>query len=198
MKTAITETLSMRKFCELHQLERTKVGRWCKAEGLDTASGVDEELSGKILQHFGAELVEHKEAAIVLHEGMHIDIPTQSTVDQVKAVLAVRRAEKPVLPVPVLNGRADSLLSDALLLNQAVDAFEQKIATQEQQLQERFESVEDAKELIELNIERVEALDERESKLVSVGLELSAIEKHERETLKEQLKKLLKDQPGNI
>ena len=133
---------------------------------------------------------------IVLRDTMHIDTVDTTTADSVESRLALRRANVPAPVVPVLNGTADSLLQDALRLDDAVNAYEQQIQTDEQALEQRLTNVSNAKELIDLNIDRLKELNQREETMKTVGLELSETEKTERDRLTAELGKLLKkDEP---
>ena len=145
-----------------------------------------------------ASTVEHKEVSIVLRDEMHIDTANQTTVDKVRSALALRRSEveKPVPVMPVFNGQADTLMNKALILNESVNAYQQHIEDSETALQERRESVQDASELIQLNIDRIGELKDRESKMIQVGLELSQAEQEEMTRLEGELKKLLADTSG--
>lgn len=148
------------------------------------------------VEPISASTVEHKEVSIVLRDEMHIDTANETTVDKVRSALALRRAEveKPVMPV--FNGQADTLMNKVLILNESVNAYQQHIEDSETALQVRRESVQDASELIQLNIDRIGELKDRESKMIQVGLELSQAEQEEMTRLEGELKKLLADTSG--
>ena len=180
MSSKTAETLSMRKFCEQHQLERTKVIRWCKAEELDTSGGVGEDLGALILGHFESPFSPvGKDGAIVTIPSANVQVLPP---DKAEALNALVVATTPVVPekvVPVLNGQCEALVDGLSVVAEAVQAFEGHVEQEEQRLEERHARVQQIAtvaqnvggKLGELK-QRSEAIDDRKIAIANQETEL--------------------------
>lgn len=180
MSNKTAETLSMRKFCEQHHLERTKVIRWCKAEELDTSGGVGEALGEQILGHFKPL------SSSVGNGGAIVTVPSSSVQilppEKTEALNALVIATAPVVPekiVPVLNGQCEALVDSLTVVTKAVQAFEGHIEQTERNLDEREAKVQQIAtvaqnvggKLGELK-QRSEVIDDRKIEIASQETEL--------------------------